>query len=210
MSSIYVQVTAIKRVERAGVLTTYYPGDWVEVNRGVAKRWLAAGDAVIFNMAETDLLPRHAGAVINRNNKNALQALQQVGVAYQTSRSRLQLPYEFTLLWDVAFDLAQPGLIVTGLALLERWEVLAPFYGYDVLASTCGDAESRERTQCLVHDLRVPVYNPRLLFVRDCQRTRQLLRVWQDEGGDNDLSFLRAVYRVKPLINPLPSEWERK
>ncbi len=99
-------------------------------------------------------------------------------------------------------------LVPHGFAFLDRWEVAAPLVGR-VLAADLGTSGERERTQALLHDLRVPTYGE-LLFVRQCEAGEQLVTVWRDEcagGADRRLAFLRALYRVKPLLLALPRSW---
>ena len=87
----------------------------------------------------------------------------------------------------------------------------------------------RRRTLEVVRDLRVPVYEPGVLLVRDCDGGVELLRAWVEEMGPSTgdssqgavsrtpaqdasadsarLAFVRALYRVKPLFLALPRSW---
>lgn len=42
---MWIQLTAIKHIEVLGKLTTYHPGDWVEVGKQLALKWIRSGDA---------------------------------------------------------------------------------------------------------------------------------------------------------------------
>lgn len=94
-----------------------------------------------------------------------------------------------------------------------RWECAAPFRPYSELALNHGDEEERTLTHRLVIDLRQPVYDARVLFVRCCEGTDSLLAAWQEEQEHCrcerycGLPFLRAVWRVKPLLLALPAGW---
>ncbi len=94
---------------------------------------------------------------------------------------------------------------------LDRWEVAVPFRPYDILAKDIGTEEERDASLPLLLDLRQPVYDSRVVLFRNCPRTRNLIQTWakreMTEGEDADLAFLRAVWRVKPLILALPKTW---
>ncbi len=53
----------------------------------------------------------------------------------------------------------------------------------------------------------MPVYDTRLMFIRRCHATRELVDEWVAEDGHRGLAFLRALYRVKPLVLALPTTW---
>ncbi len=102
------------------------------------------------------------------------------------------------------------NLLDAGWHFLERWEAASPLWRYGVLAKDVGTAEERERTRECTLDLRVPLYEPSLLFLRRSEGAEQLLAVWQAEcaeGGNRRLAFLRALCQVKPLFLALPRSW---
>jgi len=93
---------------------------------------------------------------------------------------------------------------------LERWDAAVPLWRYGVLAADVGTKEERKRTEAIVRDLRVLLHSYELLFVRDNELGRALLRTWEAEkDGDSEprLAFLRAVYQVKPRLCVLPRTW---
>jgi len=103
-------------------------------------------------------------------------------------------------------------LLDTGFDFLNSWECAAPVWRYDVMAADVARGDDVKRTQALLHDLRVPLYAYELLLVRDCENARALLATWRAESaeavdGDPRLSFLRALYIVKPLFLALPRSW---
>jgi len=119
-----------------------------------------------------------------------------------------QIPYARTLFWNSKLSL-RAELYPAGVGLLERWEVAVPIPDYNTLAAHVGSEADRAYTQELIHDLRVPVYEPGVLFLRRCQAGFDLLAAWNDESGERRLAFLRALYRAKPLVLALPSVWLR-
>jgi len=94
--------------------------------------------------------------------------------------------------------------------LLQRWQVAIPLWNYETLAAQVGTEEERERTKAVIRDLRVPLRDTRLVFMRRCAQTRELTNVWREEltnSTDERLAFLRALYRIKPVICDLPASW---
>jgi hypothetical protein len=117
---------------------------------------------------------------------------------------------EFTLLWmpSATINLGEFDPVLNW---LSRWEVAVPFRPYDVLAKDIGSEEERAASLPLLLDMRQQVYDSRVVLIRACPRTRRLIQTWarqeMREGEDADLAFLRAVWRVKPLILALPKTW---
>jgi len=96
-----------------------------------------------------------------------------------------------------------------GFGLLDVWELAVPLCDYQTLAIHLGSDEEKERTKAVIRDLRVPLYDTRLMFVKHCQNTVDLFSRWQKEceSSDERLAFLRALYQVKPFILALPMTW---
>jgi hypothetical protein len=117
---------------------------------------------------------------------------------------------EYTLLWMPSADIHLSEFAPV-LQWLEKWEVAVPLRPYDILAKDIGSEEARAASLPLLLDLRQPVYDSRVVMIRNCPRARRLIQTWakreMQEGEDADLAFLRAVWRVKPLILALPKTW---
>lgn len=210
-----VQLKTIQYISHAGRMETHYPGEWVEVGNQLAKSWLASGSASRPDMPDLQALPGCGLAVPAHALKIAAQAMP--GLERLSQPDPPALPFAKTLWYDTAAQV-RPDLIATGFSLLETWQVVAPLYSYEVLARDLGTATDRERTAAVIHDLRVPAYDTRCLFFKRCRAGRDLLAAWVEEqgkdsrgageqGGDERLAFLRALYRVKPLILALPVTW---
>lgn len=93
---------------------------------------------------------------------------------------------------------------------VERWDAAIPLWRYGVTAADVGTAEERQVTQAVIRDLRVLLHSVELLFVRRSKTGVRLVEVWQSEGGDQRLAFLRALYQVKPRLCVLPTSWLAK
>jgi hypothetical protein len=104
-------------------------------------------------------------------------------------------------------------LLEAGFALLERWDVAVPFTVDHVLAESLGTERERRATAAALFDLRIPVYSPKLLLVRESEAGTAFLATWWAEccssgaGADERLAFLRAAAAVKPLMYVLPRAW---
>lgn len=147
--------------------------------------------------------------VILRTEDQAIAALLVSSGLDVQVESHTTLGRERVLYLDPSAPL-KLDLIPAGFRFLDRFEVCAPVWSYDELAEHLGTEEERERTREVIHDLRIPVYDTRVLFLRWTDSTRDLMLLWHEEmeaGGDERLAFQRALYQVKPLILPLPTTW---
>jgi hypothetical protein len=108
---------------------------------------------------------------------------------------------DYTVPWD---------LLPSGFHFLQRWDAAAPLWRYGVLAADVGTDAERKRTKKLTLDLRIPLYEPALLFVQANETGRALMKAWRAEcrpGWDERLAFLRALHMVKPRFCALPRSW---
>ena len=118
-----------------------------------------------------------------------------------------------TIPWD---------LVQAGFHFIERWDAAAPLWRYGKIASDIGTPSDQKRTRAITRDLRLLLYAPELLFVRDSDAGRALVETWRAEcdpstsfdelrmqrsGGDERLAFVRALYMVKPIFCALPRSW---
>lgn len=133
---------------------------------------------------------------------------KKCGVAIEV-RDDWALPWERTLF--IAPGTCVPwDLVCSGFDFLRKWDAAAPLWRYGAMAADLGTPEERERTKSLTRDLRLLVFTPELLFVRDSgEAGRALITEWRNECayGDEKLAFLRALYLVKPLFCALPRSW---
>jgi hypothetical protein len=150
--------------------------------------------------------------------------------AIEAEAARHKLPVIVTAdltTWPMARALiVEPGtgvpwpLVGAGFHLVETWDAAAPLMvgaddrgadaGHVRLATEVGDHPERKRTAKIVGDLRVPLLNCDLLFVRRSDVTIALLETWRNElahGPDRRLAFLRAFFLTKPRLCALPSIW---
>lgn len=202
VNRVYVQLL----VSRALDGRNYQRGDWVEVGKQTALRWVAEGSARVLSAQKLALDP-DCGVVI-RGVEDAVQSrLARVSLTAKTQPGSLDLPWPRTLLWNGGCKL-RPELIPAGFGFLDVWEVACPLLSHSLTAGEVGIEDERRRTEALIGDLRVPLFDSNVVFARQCDSVRSLIQAWQEEKvQDEQHAFLRAVYRVKPLILALPATW---
>jgi hypothetical protein len=198
------------QVEIAGTPTRFQAGDWVEVGKQLALRWIAEGSAEAPQSTLTHVAgDGSCGILVTGNDAAAKQVLadsaDKIAIAFDLPKLR----WNKTLIWSGDCPL-RFELILIGFGLLDKWDVLYPFCDYHKLADGIGSEEDRERTKKIVRDLRIPVPDIRLIYMKRNGRTEELMDVWREESvgsSEESLAFLRAVYRVKPFQLPLPTTW---
>lgn len=212
---VWVQLKSNKHVERQGRLRLYRAGDWVDVGKQTAMLWISEGAAWIPEGAAADLMGADCGVIVWGNKEQGKKALgDYVGkIDIETMAPHEppgRLPWSKTLLYNPHLRLRKE-LVPVGFHLLDTWQMAVPLYDYNKIAADQGGQEDRDRTAAAVPDLRVPLYSPDLLFLRRCGDVTTFLESWRaDDVGDRRFSLLRAIYRTKPLILPLPTPWVNK
>ncbi len=182
----------------------YHPGDWLKVPLRRARQLCADGTA--WTPQHEQLYDNGCGVVLTGNVQSGRKQLKNLTI--EIAEGTAVIEYDRTLIWDATLPI-QVAMLPVGLSLLDNWQVCVPLFDYGTLAAGVGDEEDRERTRVIIHDLRVPLYEPRLMFVKDCEEGHHLVRLWQQEivKGDYRLAFARALYQVRPLICALPADW---
>jgi len=139
--------------------------------------------------------------------------------AIQSRARRLKLPVTIGRLGPLPYAkvlFVEPGtkvpwdLLPAAWHFLERWDAAVPLWRYGANADKLGGKGERARTREVVRDLRVLTHAVELLFIRDNDDGRALIRAYRDEAaakGDKRLAFLRAYYQTKPRLCILPRTW---
>lgn len=211
---MYVKLLTAKNIEKQGKMRSYKPGDWVPVGKQLALRWVANNEAWIPESDITSFIDNiNTGILCIGNESVGRQLLYTFKDRLSASFSdHASLKWPKTMIWDPEVPLRNE-LVPIGFHLLDTWQIVCPVFSYDQLACDIGENDDKKRTKDLIHDLRVPLYDSRLMFIKRCSDTQYLLDCWQEEQIDSNNqyhSFLRAIYRAKPLILPLPLTWTHK
>lgn len=212
MGKVWIQASAILHVEKDGRRGIIRPGDWAEVGRHDARRWMAEGKCTIHKLDVRETVQDLYDCAVSLRGKRIDAVQEAVRRQYPSLdiKEGFYFPSRRMLFWDTSAKM-RAELVMVGLNLLKHgWQVAVPLMDYDTLARDVGDEEDRARTEEMLHDLRVPVYDTHVIFARRCEDTINLLEIWQEEkggGGHDGLAFLRSLHRVKPLVNALPPFW---
>lgn len=208
---MWVRLKTIQHIERQGKMVTYHPGDWIDLGKQAAMLLMSRNDAEIPSYRKEQFRQGEAGVVIR-----GVADVTPFQTRFDQSKVNLTLitgdPYiafDKTMIYSPAATL-RPELIGAGFSFLDTWEIAMPLYSYDELAVHIGSEAAQSRTRLVIHDLRVPLYDTRLIFVRLCENTQRLFTLWLDEnesGDDERLTFMRAFYEIKPLMLALPVTW---
>ena len=207
----WVRLLQPYQVEIAGKPTRYQAGDWVEIGKQMALRWISQGIAEAPQTSLTHVASggKDVGILVTDNRASAKAVLADSAGKIAVDFDLPKLRWNKTLIWSGDCSL-RFELIPCGFGLLDTWDILYPFTDYKELAANIGTQEDRARTKAIIRDLRVPVPDVRLIYVKRNARTEALMTAWHEEdvGSSEDrLSFLRALYRVKPFQLPLPITW---
>ena len=207
---MWLQLLEFKRIkDKHGRDILHYKGEMVYIkNKQIAQKWIDTEAAVDVRFISEDV-PKDTGILLLNEGRipkwaKALELPVTVGDP--------SVPYAYTIIWNPGVQ-PQGALMATALRVVAKhgWDLAVPIYSYHKLARDCGRPEARLRTKSVIHDLRVPCYNPGLMFIKRNDRTTALIERWQEEKKveypDDRLSFLRALWHVKPFILPLPVLW---
>lgn len=206
---MWIQFRTSKMLYIAGKPTQFRAGDWCDVGKSVALRLIETGEATttditklaVFTTSDVD-----RGIFFAANKDRGMSILGRILGPANWSTELPILRWLKTMYWD-ASTVPALEVIPTAWDLLDRWEVVAPLLSYDTLAKDIGTPEDRALTEALILDLRVPVYDTRVIFLRKCQAIEDLMAAWAGEPGDRRLAFMRALWTVKPLILSTPATW---
>jgi len=211
---MWVQLHTIQYVEKNGKQRAHYPGDWVNVGKQEAQLWLSRGDAVVpeqnayreFGLDGAGVLICGTAADSTEKARATLEPYKDK-LSIEASHSPALL-WQRTAIWNPEVILRREFLPV-GIGLLDTWQIAIPLWSYTQLAIHVGSEEDREQTRAIVRDLRVPLYDTRLIFAKRSTETERLFELWKAENkkGDEKLAFLRALYQAKPFVLALPVTW---
>jgi len=208
----WIRLLQPRQIEFAGKPQRFMAGDWVEVGKQLANRWIAEGSAEAPQNSLSKVAGDYGGDVgilVTDNEATAQTVLADSASSIAIDFDKPRLRWTKTLIWNGGCSL-RFELVPIAFGLLDTWDVLYPFEKYDVLAATIGTDEDRGRTKEVIRDLRVPVPDVRLIYAKRNKRTEDLMEAWKEERIDtaeDRLAFLRALYRVKPFQLPLPITW---
>ncbi len=209
---MWIRLLTRQQVMDKGQPASRHPGDWVDVGRQTAMLWIAKGWADVpgADRFQSQVVQSGCGVVIvGAAGGNTGAQFTEVFPGLGTVVGAPQLAFEKTLVWTPTAKLRNE-LIPTGFGLLDTWQLAVPLWNYEQLACHVGSPEDQEKTKVVVHDLRVPLFDTRLIFARREPEVERLFQLWQAEvadGADEKHAFLRSLYKTKPYVLALPVTW---
>lgn len=206
MGKVWVRAKSIVHAEENGKIRPYHPGDWLQIGRQQARDCLSRGEIEILKPVVLRSVQDLSGCAILTTESMAEPDLSFFAGTFPGVPIEQHLgnypEYNRSLLWDTRATLRRE-LILTGFELLYKWQLAVPLLDYNILAENVGTDEERQKTKAVIHDLRVPIYDCRVIFARQCKETRKLFELWDG----SQLGFLRALYQSRPVVNALPPSW---
>jgi len=203
----------LSRYDSSGAYKTYQPGDFFQCNNQelrdlLERRMIETAPGIIG--AEYDF--SHAG-ILARNGATPPD-VNEYGIQV-VSADRLELPWELTALWHRSARANALG-VALGLTRVQTnaedvgWEMAVALQSHSRLAEHVGAAQDRQKTLDLLGDVRLPVYDTGVVWVRRTPATEEVIQRWQaelDAGAGELHGFLRALYTTPVLLCTLPADW---
>ena len=233
MGKHWVQAQApFSRFDEAGILKVYQPGDWFEVRNQELLRLQAEGKvrttreilSATFDFSACGVLWRgdtnwdgltdSMRELAVRGSHHTITQMREYGIAVQFSNT-ISLPWEYTLLACAPVTVTTQN-IALGFVRIEKgaewetWELAAQLADGLPLAEARGTDEERAATLEAIGDLRIPLYETSLLWVRKTKTTQALIDAWAAElaaGADEQHALARALYTRRVKMCTLPPRW---
>lgn len=213
---MWIQLLGGKNIEKMGVQKLYKKGDWVDVGKHLAIKWIADGTAHIPNQEiNSEQIDYTAGlcvtGVLGDNTKKKIETVANHLSFTQTDKP--EIPFSETLIYDPKFTKIRPEFIGIGFYWLKSFEVVMPLWSYSELAIHIGSEQDRIITKEVIRDLRVPVYDSVLIYVRRSKKTLEFIDTYNqycEKIKEKKLALLCAFYEHKPITLALPTTWLNK
>ncbi len=206
---MWIRLKGTKNIEIRGENRVYHKGDWVNVSEQTALLWIGSGSAEVMDYNGEGFMGMEGGVVLLQRDQAAIETLAPFSDKLKVDVARPSLLWPKTMLWNPDAHI-RPELIPIGFRLLDKWQIAIPLMDYEKLAKDVGSEGERKVTQEIIGDLRVPLYDTRMMFVKRTEDTRRMIEAWEVEccdGADHGLAFLRQLWAYKPLILALPVTW---
>lgn len=96
---------------------------------------------------------------------------------------------------------------------IRKWEVIAPFGKYTTLIKDIVEEKDKKYLESIMWDLRVPVYDTRVIFLRKLPNIEEFWEIYLEEIEklkDNRLAFSVALWKIKPMILTLSNRFNKE
>jgi len=219
----WVKLKVIKQITRMGVAKVYRPGESVEVGRQTAVKWILANEAEdAFSAVELSIKEDFKGdlglRVVAKKDSINVGAIRPLREGLKIHWGRPKLVDDYTCIWWPTYPLgSKPEILNYGFMRVIQdesedasWEMAAMLLSLDKNAGDFGSEEEKAKTKAVIGDLRMPMYDARIVWVRKTPATERVIDYWAKElegGADINHSFLRALYSQGAMLCTLPANW---
>lgn len=204
----------VVRYDLDGAYQHYQPGDWFQANNQEIRELFGRGMIDSTPQVLRDEFGLQGAGLLALGEPAPLPGLDAYGIAFQVG-TRLALPWELTVLWKPNTHLTAFG-VALGLTRVVRaqgdlaFEMAVALQSNTRLAADVGTPAERDKTLALLGDLRLPLFETGVLWVRKTPATEEVIQLWQEEldaGADPTHAFLRVLYTHPVLLCTLPEDW---
>jgi hypothetical protein len=215
---MHVQLKAPKDIAEHGKLVRYNVGDWVNVGRQIAQQWIAADEACIPGLDKAEAIAgnlKNSGIVAIGDERHVKPMRRKYPALDVRFADQLVLPFERNLIWWTEKVRLSPNQAIIGFSRIEAtrpeysaWEIAAILFGPE--ASQFGTKQERNKTKEAIGDLRIPIFNAHIVWMRRTATTRRIVSAWRKEleaGANTYHAFLRSVYANPVDLCTLPIGW---
>jgi hypothetical protein len=211
---MWIKLTSAQVIDVNGKPTRFLPGDWVDVGKQYALRLVTQGLAIKPNENIVNEMVDYTSGMLVIGNEltlNQTKQIQETIPDFEIKHSEnISMPFSETVIYDRGLSKLRVELLPIGFHWLNQFQLLAPLADYTTLACHIGTEADQEFTQSIIRELRVPIYDTRLLFIRRSEETLKFIDVWkqyEEKLTDDRLAFLCALYETKPIHLALPDTW---
>jgi len=207
-------IVPLTRYDIEGAFRAYQPGDWFEVHNQEMLELLARRAVnTTAQVIKAEFKLKDAGVLL-LPGAQAPSDIEDTGVEVKHADT-IELPWSLTAVLDKG-ALTTTTSTLLGLMRIDcdddypAWEMAAILESATELARDVGTVQEKERTLAIVGDLRVPIYNPSMVWIRRTTETENVIQLWNAEkaqGTERHHAFLRAIYQHGVMLCTLPANW---
>lgn len=210
----WVTLRQLVRIKRHGTLTTYHPGDSVNVGKQTAREWLLSGVAKdpFGQVAEQVYSDGEYGIVI-RGEEGSVSpaALEGLVGTVPVTYGEPCVPYKYTFIWNPYVTASRKFVEYGWHRISDDWEMAAALVSVDIQADSVGTKYDKEATEKLLGSLRLAVYNTGHIWARKCEESERVVdefaRILADGQVGEEHAFLQALYKKRCKLFTMPVDW---
>lgn len=210
---MWIKLKSAQTIDVNGTPTRYFPGDWIDVGNGYAHRLISQGLAekpgvnVLSELVDYTSGMLVIGSLDTNHQQQIKSTIPHIEIMLG---DELEIPFSETLLYNSKLKKLRVEMLPIGFKWLKSFQIIISLLDYTTLAIHLGNSNDQLKAKEILKEMRVPVYDTNLIFIRRCDETKELVSQWKENRTiftDDKLAFLCALYQVKPLHLALPNTW---